>query len=256
MHGLGNDFIFIEDLESRIGELPKLAVRLCGRRTGIGADGLVLVKKPCGGGNIRMQIINSDGSEAEMCGNAIRCFARYVTERGIVKGPEIDIETLAGIKRAACLPDGNVRVRMCEVPKAPVNEHSAEISGAAVRYWPIDTGVPHAVVYVGDPTERGWMRTGEAMEWAKEFPAGTNCDFIRVDNRDNITMRVWERGCGETLCCGTGATASALVSMSRGLTNESVLVHLKLGALKIEKKDGAAYMSGPAETVFKGELQI
>ena len=256
MHGLGNDFIFTDALQSTPEELPALSKRLCDRRTGIGADGLVLVKAARGGGDVRMQIMNSDGSEAEMCGNAIRCFARYVTEKGLAKGPLIKIETLAGLKEAQLLPDGRVRVRMCAVPETKMIAHTAAIEGRMLEYWPINTGVPHAVVFADDPLERKWMKTGELMEWAKEFPQGTNCDFIRVDDRDTITMRVWERGCGETLCCGTGATASALVCMSRGLCGERVRVELTLGALEIDREDGFAYMTGPAETVYKGEIEL
>ena len=256
MHGLGNDFVFVTDLKDELSALPSLGKRLCDRRTGIGADGLVLMKSARAGGDLRMQIINSDGSEAEMCGNGIRCFARYATRQGAVSCPNIKVETLAGLKEALCLPDGNVRVRMCAVPDIEKDAQSAQILGTTVEYHSINTGVPHAVVYVDDPTERKWMTFGEAMEWAKEFPQGTNCDFIHVDDKGNITMRVWERGCGETLCCGTGATASALVSMALGLVGDSVLVHLALGALKIEKENGLAYMSGPAETVFEGEIEL
>ncbi len=255
MHGLGNDFIVLDERKERLSELALLGKVLCNRRTGIGADGLILIKSS-EKADIRMRIINSDGSEAEMCGNGIRCFARYVRERGIVSKDKMTIETLAGVKEAECLENANIRICMGEPEFLSDGLRRVNIEGSDIEYWPLIMGVPHAVVPVNDPESRKWMKIGALLEWAKAFPNGTNVDFIRVDDRENITMRVWERGCGETLCCGTGATSSALCAMRAGLTEEKLKVHLTLGALTIEKEGASAYMTGPAEFVFEGETEI
>ncbi|MDO5112193.1 MAG: diaminopimelate epimerase [Clostridia bacterium] len=258
MHGLGNDFVMVTDMPAGVA-LPALAKRLCDRRTGIGADGLILVH-PSQTADVRMQIINSDGSEAGMCGNGIRCFAKYVYEAGIVKTPDMKIETPSGIRDAHCDMENGVVARVTIEMGRPVflsdGVCSTAIDGEQVFYWPLDTGVPHAVVPVEDPTDRRHMQTGAKLEWAEPFPQGTNVDFIKVLDRKNILMRVWERGCGETLCCGTGATASAAAAMREGLVDDEVQVRLTLGALTIRQEDGVCFMTGPAEYVYEGEIEL
>ncbi len=254
VHGLGNDFVLMDDRDERLENLSELAKKLCDRRTGIGADGLVLIK-PSQKADIRMQIINNDGSEAQMCGNAIRCFARYCMERGICEKNPMRIETLSGIREAECLADASVRICMGEPEFLSDGLCSLQIDGQEIEYWPLIMGVPHAVVPVEDPAARKWMETGAKMEWAKPFAQGTNVDFIAIKDRENILMRVFERGCGETLCCGTGATSAALCAMRAGLCDRRVRVELTLGALMIEKEGELAYMSGPAAFVYEGEIE-
>lgn len=254
-HGLGNDFVLMDGRRETPWDMPALSKRLCERRTGIGADGLVFIR-PSKTADIRMQIFNSDGSEAQMCGNAIRCFARYAYERGIVAQKSMRIETLAGIREAECMQDGSVRICMGAPAFLSEGLCSVQLGEETIAYWPLVMGVPHAVVPVDDPRARKWMRIGAQMEWAEPFPEGTNVDFIRVDDSENITMRVFERGCGETLCCGTGATSAALCAMRAGQVKECVRVHLTLGALTIEKRGALSYMTGPAAFVYEGEVEI
>ncbi len=255
MHGLGNDFILVDERGETLKEPSSLAKRLCDRRTGIGADGLILVK-PSEAADIRMQIMNSDGSEAQMCGNGIRCFARYVYETGILQKESMRIETLAGIREAERMENGDIRICMGAPEFLSEGLCELELDGERIAYWPLVMGVPHAVVPVSDPLDRKWMAIGARMEWAAPFPQGTNVDFIRIDDKENITMRVFERGCGETLCCGTGATSAALCAMREGKAEPRVQVHLTLGALTIEKQGALSYMTGPAAFVYEGETEV
>ncbi|MDD4075214.1 MAG: diaminopimelate epimerase [Eubacteriales bacterium] len=259
MHGLGNDFIVALDAPEDDGALAALAQKACDRRTGVGADGLMLVR-PSQTADVRMQLYNSDGSEAPMCGNGIRCFAKHVYEAGIVPKAAMRIETPAGVRDAQCTVENGIvtQVRICMGAPRFLSDGicSTAIDGEQVFYWPLDTGVPHAVVPVEDPTDRAHMKTGAGLERAKPFPKGTNVDFIKVLDRSAILMRVWERGCGETLCCGTGATAAAACACREGLVDDTVRVLLTLGELTIQNENGVYYMTGPAEYVFEGEIEL
>lgn len=240
-----------------------LAKRLCDRRIGIGGDGLILVCPPTQpNAAVRMRIINSDGSEAEMCGNAIRCFSKYVYERGICKDTRFVVETISGPREVALFVSqaGIVEeVEVCMGKPTFLSEGLCclRVLDQEISYWPLIMNVPHAVVMVEDPRTFDVDRYGAAIERAEPFPAGTNVDFIALEKDNSVVMRVWERGCGHTLACGTGATAAAACCMRAGLTGDETLVRLELGVLKI-RRDGAEvgslYMRGPAALVFDGEI--
>ena len=247
-----------------------VAKSLCHRQTGIGADGILAVL-PSEQADIRMRIINSDGSEAEMCGNGIRAFSKYVYEAGLVKKPAFSIETLAGIMRPSLtVADGKVTgvtvdmgkpfLQCSEIPvvgEGRCIDRTLTVLGQTVRYTSVLVGVPHTVVFVPDPTARGLMELGDAIEHAEVFPKRTNVNFVHVIDNENVEMRTWERGCGPTLACGTGACSAIVACALNGKTKRSANVHLALGALHIQwAEDDHVYMTGPAEIVYTGEVAI
>jgi len=233
-HGLGNDFILIE------GSLKNpnfLAKKLCNRHLGIGADGLVLVL-PSKKADYKMRIFNPDSSEAEMCGNAIRCVAKYLGKK------KIKVETLAGIIEPELLSNGQAKVNMGK-PK-----HVGDFG----KITAISIGNPHAVLFVKN-FDFDWQKKGREIENnIKLFPKKTNVEFVKIINKNNLEIKVWERGAGPTLACGTGACAAAFASFLKNKTNRQVNAHLPGGKLKIEIKDNI-YMTGPAIKVFQGEIR-
>ncbi|MDR1620542.1 MAG: diaminopimelate epimerase [Clostridiales bacterium] len=267
VHGAGNDFILIDACLNSGYDFRAIAPMLCHRHTGIGADGL-LIAEPSASCDIRMRIINSDGSEAEMCGNGIRAFSKYAYERGLVNKQSFTVETLSGvIEPTLLLTGGNVtavRVNMgnplfhsADIPVAGegnclnrtlcVNEQTFVFSAVRV-------GVPHAIIEVEDPKTFAVNTIGPMIERDPLFPERINVDFYRVLDRENIEMRVWERGAGPTLACGTGACATAVLCAANGKTERRAYVHLALDTLFIEwPTDGDVYMTGPAQIVFDGE---
>ena len=267
MHGLGNDFILIDNRSGELQDKNALAARLCRRRLSVGADGLITVE-PSQCADIRMRIYNSDGSEAEMCGNGIRCFARLVYDMGIVRGEEFSVETLAGIMRPKVITDAagsvsGVRVDMGmpdftpeNVPMKAENALEARISaaGSELSVHCCLMGVPHAIVIVdgSEVTEEDFMRLGPAIESHEIFPRKINVNFARIIDKNNVAVRTWERGAGPTLACGTGSCATVCVLSEMGLLERSADVHLAAGTLHIEYGD-TVYMTGAAEYVFKGE---
>lgn len=269
VHGLGNDFIVLDGrVESR--DYAALAKKLCHRQTGIGADGLLIVLSS-ETAQIRMRIVNSDGSEAEMCGNGIRCFAKYVYERGLVKETSFGVETLAGVMRPRLvLKNGEVAgvtvdmgepVLTCaEIPvvgEGRCVDRELTVQGQTLRYTSVLVGVPHTVVYVEDPTDKKWMTLGWDIEHASVFPNRTNVNFARVLDDRTLILRTFERGCGPTLACGTGACAAAVASFLNGKTGRSVDVQIELGVLHIDwAEDNHVYMTGPAEIVYTGEINL
>ena len=268
VHGLGNDFILL-DGRTRQLDYSKIAPALCHRQTGVGADGLLIVLES-DKADVRMRIINSDGSEPEMCGNGIRCFAKYVYERGIVKKTGFAVETLAGImKPKLVLKDGavsGVTVDMgepfLECKQIPVRgegtciDRELTVNGQALRYTSVLVGVPHTTVFVDDPTDPQWMGMGWDVEHAGVFPNRTNVDFVRVIDDRTIELRTFERGCGPTLACGTGACGAAVACVLNKKTGRSVDVQIELGTLHIDwAEDNHVYMTGPAEIVFEGEIK-
>ncbi|WP_406678218.1 diaminopimelate epimerase [Moorella sp. ACPs] len=273
MHGLGNDFVLVNALEEKLpGDLAELARRICHRRFGIGADGLILVL-PSSRADLRMRIFNPDGSEPEMCGNGIRCFARYAYEAGLVRGPEIQVETLAGnIKPRLILKDGKVagvrvdmgepRLERSQIPMAgegsPVVEEPVPVAGTTWRGTCLSMGNPHCVFFVTDVGEAPVTTVGPAVENHPLFPQRTNVEFIEVLNRGELKMRVWERGAGETMACGTGACAAAVAGALTGRSNREVTVHLAAGDLQIEwsRENNHVYMTGPAVEVFRGDFPL
>lgn len=273
MHGLGNDFILMEDLDKTFpqAEAPELAVRLCHRRTGIGGDGLMFVQ----GGNeapLRMRLYNSDGSLADMCGNGIRCFARYAYDKGLIRQTEFEVETDAGVKRAALLLDalGGVSAVRIGMGKPAFDRPDIPMIGAAgaCRLEPIEalgraftasavnTGVPHLVVFLDGPMEEAdILRYGPALETHPAFPKKTNVNFVEVLSPDALRVRTWERGCGRTLACGTGACASVVCAAAAGYTGRKARAELALGSLSIEwAADDEIHMAGPAAYSFTGQV--
>lgn len=277
VHGLGNDFVLVDCTRQpllpldRDDLLAEAARRICHRHFGVGADGLVLIL-PSEKAQLRMRIFNPDGSEPEMCGNAIRCFARYAYEKGLVKEEEITVETLAGIIRPrVVVRDGKVtgvRVDMGEPrlerhlipmngPAGRVVNELLEVGGRSYRVTAVSMGNPHCVIFTDDASAVPLEEVGPLIENHPAFPARTNVEFVQVVNSREIIMRVWERGAGETLACGTGACASAVAAVLNGYTERRVTVHLAGGDLLIEWEDNNhVYMTGPAEFVFTGELLI
>jgi diaminopimelate epimerase len=275
MHGLGNDFVFIDHFLSQPapgqaeGDYPELARKLCHRQFGIGGDGMIAVL-PSDKADARMRIINLDGSEPEMCGNGIRCFARYVFDQGYVKKNPLTVETLAGILTLELKLEGDkvtgIRVDMGEpilkpelIPVMaevePVVKAKLEAGGQEFEYTAVSMGNPHCVIFVEDYEALDFERLGPAIEKHPLFPRKTNVEFIRVDSREELTMKVWERGAGPTLACGTGACASAVAAILNGKSERKVTVHLPGGDLLIEwGEDNRVYMTGPAAYVFKGTL--
>ncbi len=271
MHGLGNDFIVIDAPDAQKYGYQELAKRLCDRHTGIGADGLIVVV-PSAQCDLRMRIFNMDGTEAEMCGNGIRCFAKYAYERGRVDSARFTVETLAGvIEPEIMLENGEiygVRVKMGkpglqrgDVPmQGPagrvINEQLAVESGK-FRISALSMGVPHAVVFVDSLEAARPELIGPQIERHSAFPHRTNVTFARVIDARNLELRTWERGAGLTLACGTGACAAAVAGFLNGLTGRRVTARLKLGELHIEyEKDETVYMTGPAKESFVGEIAL
>ncbi|KHO62622.1 diaminopimelate epimerase [Thermoanaerobacter sp. YS13] len=269
MHGLGNDFIVIEALENV--DYSELAIKLCDRHFGIGADGLLVVE-PSGIADIRMRIFNADGSEAEMCGNGSRCFAKYVYERGIVKKEKMAVETLAGVIMPEVFVENgkveSVKVYMgnpiFEASKIPVKSDKqkfinepVKIEGKVYKLTSLRVGVPHTIVFVESLDENMIKELGPKIEKSSLFPQGTNVDFVKVEDKENISVRTWERGVGLTLACGSGACASAVASAVLGKTERNVNVHFKAGKLLVEwLEDNSIYLSGSVEEVFRGEIEL
>jgi diaminopimelate epimerase len=245
MEGLGNDFVVLEGpLEPRTAEVTAW----CDRRRGIGADG-VLVATRIDPGRVRMEYWNADGGRAEMCGNGLRCVARFAHDRGWTDGRSFMVETDLGDHPAKVKRSGRVRALLARV-EAP--EHLAmSVLGAEVH--PMGMGNPHAVLFVESTTEAPVKTLGPVMEVADPFPERTNVEFVEVKDRSRIEVRTWERGVGETLACGTGAGAAAVVAHREGLADEIVTVGLLGGDLDVEIEGDIVWMEGPAVYVFEGE---
>ncbi|MDB5053746.1 MAG: diaminopimelate epimerase [Bacilli bacterium] len=271
MHGLGNDFILIQGESKLPTNASQLAIELCNRFFGIGADGLVYIL-PSEKADFMMRIINSDGSEAEQCGNAIRCVAKYVYDHGLIEQTEMAIETLgAGAQKVQMkLKDGKVdtvRVDMgapilkgTQVPTTVdqdiVKDYPIEVDGRQFRFTAVSMGNPHCVIYVDDAVNMDLQTWGPKLETHPMFPKKMNVEFVTVKSRGYTDMRVWERGAGPTLACGTGACATLVASVLNGLTDREAIVSLKGGDLFIEwnEQDNHVYMTGPAQEVFKGTV--
>jgi diaminopimelate epimerase len=271
MHGLGNDFIIVYGERELPGNVSELAERLCNRFFGIGADGLVYIL-PSAKADFMMRIINSDGSEAEQCGNAIRCVAKYLYDKSLTASREITIETIgAGVQKVQLnVTDGKVqtvRVDMGEpileglrvpttVDANPVIDHPVDVDGREFRFTAVSMGNPHAVIYVDDAAKFDLHAWGPKLETHPLFPKKVNVEFVTVKSRNHADMRVWERGAGPTLACGTGACATLVANVLNGKTNRQSTVSLKGGDLFIEwnEADNHVYMTGPAAKVFTGTV--
>ncbi len=268
VHGLGNDIILIDDRQMRDTDWQAVARDLCRRRASVGADGILLVQ-PSTVADTRMRIFNADGSEAEMCGNGIRCFAKFAYEHGIVNTPAFSVETLAGIVCPRCIVENGVvtgvRVDMGEpftdckdIPVLgegkPVNR-TLDADGQEIAFTSVLVGVPHTMVFVDDVEQTDIAGLGEKIERASVFPRRTNVNFVQVVDRGHVIVRTWERGVGRTLACGTGCSATLVACVENGLTDRSIDVSLELGTLHIEwADDNHVYMTGPAAIVYSASL--
>ena len=263
MQGIGNDFIVVDAMNIEIPNANELAVRLCDRRFGIGGDGLILMVKS-DRADAMMRIINSDGSEPEMCGNGIRCAAKFLYDSGICRKPEMDIDTLAGVKHIVYDPEKKLATVDMGAPdftpenipvSAESNRFSADLGGRKVDFFCVSMGNPHAVTFDFFPDEDDFARFGPYMERFPLLPARANIEFCRIDGPASVTVKVWERGCGPTLACGTGSCAVLAAGVQLGLLDRSADIHLPGGALRdCWADDGRIYMTGPAETVYTGEV--
>lgn len=273
MHGLGNDFILFQDMKGEVKDFAKLACTLCDRHTGIGADGII-VAVPSEKAQIGFRIFNADGSEAEMCGNGIRCFAHYVYTRGLIKEKEFTIETLAGIMKPTIVEAGEteslVKVDMGtpifearQIPMAvdapKVLNYELTIEGETFKVSEVLMGVPHAAIIVDDVEHFPLEKWGPLIERHSIFPQGTNVNFLEVQGSGKVRVRTWERGAGHTLACGTGCCGSAVLCHENGIMPNEVETVVDLGSLHIEYRkegDGRVFMTGPAKEVFETELPL
>lgn len=270
MQGLGNDYVYIDAINQKIENESSLAQFVSNRHFGIGSDGLILICKS-DVADFKMRMFNSDGSEAEMCGNGIRCVGKFVYDKGLTNKTTVKIETLAGIKTLILnTKDGKVetaRVDMgepiLEAEKIPVISNEKPVKnlilnaqGKEFKFTCVSMGNPHAITIVDNTEKFDVEKYGKVLEIDKAFPRKTNVEFAQILDRNNIKMRVWERGAGETLACGTGACATAVACNLNGLTDRRVNIELLGGTLQIEwnEEDNHVYMTGPAVTVFEGEL--
>ncbi len=268
MHGIGNDFILLDGFKREIPEPGDLAVRLCDRHFGIGADGLILAL-PSKRADARMRIFNSDGSEAEMCGNGLRCLGKFLYETGLCRRTPTRVETLAGILTLALETGDDGAVRSVTVDMgaptfdpalipvaAESNAVTLEAAGHRLRFFCVGMGNPHAVTFDLFPDDEAFAALGPLLERHPVFPRRCNIEFCRL-NADGAQVRVWERGDGPTLACGTGACAVLAAGASQGLLPRRARIQLPGGTLVIRwDDDGHLFMTGPAETVFTGEVAI
>lgn len=273
LHGLGNDYIYLNAFTEQIEEydLSELARILSDRHFGVGGDGIILIM-PSEIADFRMRIFNSDGSEAQMCGNGIRGIAKYVYERNMTDDTTISVETGAGVLRvaltveddsvvAATVDMGIPRLNRSEIPmlgepaNEPVIDHPFEVNGNSFEVTCVSMGNPHCVIFVDDADHFAVDEVGPLIENHELFPERINVEFVTVLDREHINMRVWERGAGETLACGTGASASVVAAVLTDRTGRQVEVELLGGPLRIEwHQDEHVFMTGPITEVFAGQL--
>ena len=277
MHGIGNDYVYVNGFAETVGDPAGLAKVVSDRHFGIGSDGLILIL-PSDKADVRMRMFNADGSESEMCGNGVRCVAKYSFDHGLTKNNPMTVETGRGVLSLALDVDGGkvrtVTVDMgepiLELPQIPVDrekvvhgarEHEYRLSvsqaNELIDATFVSMGNPHATIFVPSADRVELERIGPAIENHKAFPRRINAHFVQVVSRDEVIMRTWERGSGITLACGTGACAVAVSGVLTGRTNRKLLAHLPGGDLTLEwrESDNHVYMTGPATEVFSGEWQ-
>ena len=280
MEGLGNDYVYVNCFKETVDNPSELSKRVSDRHFGIGSDGLILIK-PSQVADFTMEMYNADGSQSEMCGNGIRCVGKYVYDYGLTDKEEISVETLAGIKYLKFVIDRKdasdrgtvamVTVNMgepifapAEVPVAidkdldKVVDYPVNIDGTSYNITCISMGNPHCITYVEDTDTFPLEEIGPRFESSPLFPRRVNAEFVQVVSRDYLKMRVWERGSGETLACGTGTCATVVASILNGLTEDEVTVRLLGGELiiKWDRETNLVYMTGPAKVVFDGVIEI
>ncbi|UFS72624.1 diaminopimelate epimerase [Geomonas sp. RF6] len=273
MQGAGNDYVYVNCFTETVEDPASVAIKVSNRNFGIGSDGLILIM-PSEVADVRMRMFNSDGSESEMCGNGIRCVAKYAFDHGIVEKKEITAETGAGILTLQLFTaaDGTVdRVRvnmgpprltraeipMLGEPEAKVIDEPLNILHTTFRITCASMGNPHCVIFVDDLENFQVAKYGPLIENHELFPRRTNVEFVQVISRTEVRQRTWERGAGETLACGTGASAVTAACILNGLTEKKILNHLSGGDLEMEwAEDGNVYMTGPAVEVYSGEINL
>lgn len=272
MHGCGNDYVYVNLFEEQIGDPAKVSIAVSDRHFGIGSDGLITIG-PSEIADFRMRIYNADGSEAEMCGNGIRCVAKYVYDHKLTDKAEITVETGAGVKTLQLTAEDDkvtlVRVDMGEPILTPdeipvvadgdrVVDEPIVVDDKEWRMTCVSMGNPHAVVFVDDVAHFELEKYGPLFENHVRFPKRTNTEFVQIVSRNEAIMRVWERGSAETWACGTGTCATVMACILNGLTDNEVLVHLRGGDLRIayDAKSNHIFMTGPATEVFEGEIQL
>ncbi len=276
MHGTGNDFVMINAFQEIIAEkdYASIAQKLCDRHFGIGADGIILAL-PSKDSDIKMRIFNADGSEAEMCGNGIRCFALFVKNEGLISSNKFKVETLAGTIIPEIIESTNNTKAMVKVDmgmpffqakdipvnlkgKSPFLKQIMQINGQDIEYTPIGMGNPHCIIFVPKITDALVHQTGPLIENnTMLFPKRTNVEFVKIISRTSAEMRVWERGSGETLACGTGTCATVVAGILNDYLDNEVKVKLLGGELIIHWKQGkSVFMTGPSEVVFNGNIRL
>ncbi len=272
MQGLGNDYVYVNGFAEKIDNPSEVAIKVSNRNFGIGSDGLILIN-PSKVADCEMEMYNADGSRGEMCGNGVRCVGKYMYDYGLTDKTSISVETLGGIKYLDfTIEDGKVKLIKVDMgsPKLTpsdipivadgerVIDELIEVDGKEYRMTGVSMGNPHTVVYIDDVKGLEIEKIGPKFENHERFPNRINTEFARVIDRNTVEMRVWERGSGETLACGTGACAVAVASILNGFTEDKVTVKLLGGDLQIEwdRKADKVYMTGPAEVSFEGEIKL
>ena len=272
MHGIGNDYVYVNCFEESVKNPAEVSKFVSDRHFGIGSDGLILIS-PSAIADFRMNIYNADGSQAEMCGNGIRCVAKYVYDYGLTDKTDISVETLAGIKYLRLQVENgkvaSVEVNMGapilepkEIPVAveesPVVNVPVEVKGKIYHMTCVSMGNPHAIIFMNNVKDLDIEAIGPYFENHTVFPKRTNTEFVEVLDRNTVNMRVWERGSDETLACGTGACATTVACILNDKTENEVTVHLLGGDLKIrwDREANQVYMTGPATVVFDGEITL
>jgi diaminopimelate epimerase len=274
MHGCGNDYVYIDCTENSIENEEAAAIRLSDRHFGIGGDGMILIKKS-DIADFEMAMFNADGSRGAMCGNGIRCVAKFVFDHKLTDKTSIAIESMGAIKYidlevengkaiGAKVDMGKPNLKASDIPVLTENEKAVNepisVDGKEYKMTCVSMGNPHAVIFIDkSPKEIELEKIGPKFENNPVFPDRTNTEFIKVIDRKNLEMRVWERGSGETLACGTGACASAVAAIINGYCDNEVTVHLLGGDLKISwsgNENESVFMTGPATTVFEGEIEL
>ena len=272
MQGLGNDYVYVNCFEEKIENPSDVAIKVSNRNFGVGSDGLIMIN-PSKVADFEMEMYNADGSRGEMCGNGIRCVGKYVYDYGLTDKTSISVETLGGIKYLDfTVEDGKVKLVKVDmgspeliaknIPIVADDEKVIDapiiVDGQEYRMTGVSMGNPHTVVYIDDVQGLEIEKIGPKFENHERFPKRINTEFARVIDRHTVEMRVWERGSGETLACGTGACAVAVASILNGFTEDKVTVKLLGGDLQIEwdREENKVYMTGPAEVSFEGEIQL
>ena len=270
MQGLGNDYVYVNCFQEKVEDPSELSIKVSDRHFGIGADGLILIK-PSDVADFEMEMYNADGSQGAMCGNGIRCVAKYVYDYGLTDKTSITVNTKSGIKYLDLTIENGKAVQIRVNMGAPILDASripvisskemvinepVLVDGKEYHITAVSMGNPHAVTYIDDVKGLEIEKIGPKFENHEMFPDRVNTEFVKVLDSHTVEMRVWERGSGETLACGTGACAVAVASILNGLTEEEVTVKLLGGDLKIywDREENLVYMTGPAEVVFDGEF--